>query len=122
MSSPVLNFGDLEKLAAGPPPTGSPSGKKLPLADLDALAAGPGPAAKPLSFWESFSKAVTTDSPLNPHNWGAMIKSAFESPFSDENMAQAQHQAEIFKSGKAPALQPSRIFSFTTCVAPRCRT
>lgn len=60
----------------------------------------------PPSFWDSFKQAVTTNSPLNPQNWGAIIKSAFESPFSDENMAEAQRQADVFKAGKAPPLQP----------------
>lgn len=51
---------------------------------------------------DRFLRTITSDSPLNPMNWPGMVKSAFESPFSDASMQEAQRQADIMAGRRKP--------------------
>jgi hypothetical protein len=95
----VLTLSDLANLGAQPNPKGPIQPKVLTLKDLAAL--GDEPKDEPPGFWDSFKKTITTGSPLNPGNWGAMLKSAIESPFSDEHFEVAQKLADQLDSGDA---------------------
>lgn len=69
----------------------------------------PGELQGPLKpgFMQSLGKTLTTNSPFNPYNWSGMVSSAFESPFSDQNITEAQRQANLF-TGKT---KPPPIYS-----------
>jgi hypothetical protein len=66
------------------------------------------------SFLSALKDRVTTQSPLNPANWGSMAKGAVNSLlngglFSDDNMAQAQHLIDASqKSGNIAPLITGR--------------
>lgn len=49
---------------------------------------------------DDFIRHITTQSPLNPGNWGQMISHVFESPFSDDKVALADSILQDMDNGK----------------------
>jgi hypothetical protein len=70
--------------------------------DFADVTANPPPITSSPGIWDTFKKTVTTNSPLNPMNWPGMVSSAFESPFSDQSMAVAQHQVDVMNGKVKP--------------------